>query len=40
VNYGIVLVGAIVILAGLVYMALFRPYEKGTAPASDAWKPR
>jgi amino acid transporter len=38
VNYGIVLVGAIVILVGLVYMVLFRPYEKGTAPASDAWK--
>ncbi|MFS2197712.1 APC family permease [Pseudomonas sp. Pseusp3] len=40
VNYGIALVGAIVILVGVLYMTLFRPYEKGRAPASDAWKNR
>ncbi|MNW00338.1 hypothetical protein D3C71_1958150 [compost metagenome] len=40
VNYGIALVGAIVILVGVLYMTLFRPYEKGKAPASDAWKNR
>ncbi len=37
-NYGIVLVGGIVIMLGLAYMALFRPYDKGTAPHGDAWK--
>lgn len=38
VNYSIPLVGSAVIVLGILYMALFRPYEKGTAPASDAWK--
>ncbi|MCJ1883819.1 amino acid permease [Pseudomonas sp. LA21] len=37
-NYGIILVGGIVIALGLVYMTLFRPYDKGTAPHGDAWK--
>ncbi|WP_324711220.1 APC family permease [Pseudomonas citronellolis] len=38
INYGIILVGAIVIAVGLVYMTVFKPYDKGTAPAGDAWK--
>lgn len=38
INYGIILVGTIVIVVGLLYMTLFRPYDKGNAPAGDAWK--
>ncbi|SDI06081.1 APC family permease [Pseudomonas panipatensis] len=38
INYGIILTGSIVIGLGLLYMLLFRPYDKGTAPAGDAWK--
>jgi amino acid transporter len=37
-NYGIILVGAIVIAIGLAYMLLFKPYERGNAPAGDAWR--
>jgi len=28
----------VVMGAGLVYMLLGKPYDKGTAPAGDAWK--
>jgi amino acid transporter len=38
VNYGIMLVGAIVIITGLIYMLIFRPHERSDAPSSDAWK--
>ncbi len=37
-NYGILLTSAVVIGIGLVYMVLFKPYDKGTAPYADAWK--
>ena len=37
-NYGILLTAAIVIGVGLFYMAVFKPYDKGTAPFADAWK--
>jgi hypothetical protein len=37
-NYGIMLVGAIVIAVGLIYMLLAKPYERGNAPAGDAWQ--
>lgn len=37
-NYGILLTAGVVIAIGLVYMALFKPYDKGTAPFADAWK--
>nr|WP_180206161.1 amino acid permease [Pseudomonas sp. SbOxS1]NYU06378.1 amino acid permease [Pseudomonas sp. SbOxS1] len=37
-NYGILLTAAVVIGIGLFYMAVFKPYDKGTAPFADAWK--
>ncbi|MGE8322860.1 MAG: APC family permease [Pseudomonas sp.] len=37
-NYGILLTAAVVIAVGGLYMALFKPYDKGTAPFADAWK--
>ncbi|OOG14704.1 APC family permease [Pseudomonas sp. C9] len=37
-NYGILLTAAVVIVFGLFYMAVFKPYDKGTAPFADAWK--
>ncbi|WP_166360623.1 APC family permease [Pseudomonas akapageensis] len=37
-NYGILLTAAVVIGIGLFYMAVFKPYDKGTAPFGDAWK--
>ncbi|SDI24764.1 APC family permease [Pseudomonas panipatensis] len=37
-NYGMILTTAVVIGAGLVYMLLAKPYDKGHAPAGDAWK--
>lgn len=40
INYGIAFVGGLIILAGLIYMALFRPHDKSDAPAADAWKIR
>ncbi|UVJ42318.1 amino acid permease [Pseudomonas sp. LS1212] len=36
-NYGIVLTASVVIALGLFYMAVFKPYDKGTAPFADAW---
>ncbi|HYH21997.1 MAG TPA: amino acid permease [Azospirillum sp.] len=38
VNYGMLLTSLIVFLTGLFYMYAFRPFERGTAPAGDAWK--
>ncbi|HWU64625.1 MAG TPA: amino acid permease [Ensifer sp.] len=37
-NYATLLTVAIVAGSGAIYMALARPYERGTAPAGDAWK--
>ncbi|MNF75737.1 Putrescine importer PuuP [compost metagenome] len=37
-NYGILLTAGVVIAIGLFYMAVFKPYDKGTAPFADAWK--
>ncbi|ATR81220.1 MULTISPECIES: APC family permease [Pseudomonas] len=37
-NYGILLTAAVVIVFGLLYMTLFKPYDKGTAPFADAWE--
>ncbi|MNG39330.1 hypothetical protein D3C84_1273670 [compost metagenome] len=33
-----ILTTLVVMGAGLVYMLLGKPYDKGTAPAGDAWK--
>jgi amino acid transporter len=38
INYGMLLTTLIVFMTGLVYMYGFRPFERGTAPAGDAWK--
>ncbi|CDF82475.1 APC family permease [Pseudomonas sp. QL9] len=38
INYAMVLTTLIVIGAGLVYMWLRKPYDRGNAPAGDAWK--
>lgn len=38
INYGMLLTSLIVFSTGLVYMYGFRPFERGTAPAGDAWK--
>lgn len=37
-NYATLLTVAIVAGSGALYMALTRPYERGTAPAGDAWR--
>jgi len=37
VSYGMALTFAAVIVAGLVYMVLGRPYDRSDAPAGDAW---
>lgn len=39
VNYAMILTTAVVIGSGLVYMVIARPYDKGSAPSGDAWKP-
>lgn len=38
INYAMILTTLVVMGAGLVYMLLGKPYDKGTAPAGDAWK--
>ncbi len=38
INYAMPLTTGVVLVLGLAYMLVFRPYEKGTAPAGDAWK--
>ncbi|GLZ84731.1 amino acid permease [Metapseudomonas resinovorans] len=38
VNYGIVVTAAVVIAIGLIYMFALKPYDRGQAPAGDAWK--
>jgi amino acid transporter len=38
INYSMILTTLVVMGAGLVYMLLGKPYDKGTAPAGDAWK--
>jgi amino acid transporter len=38
VNYGIIIVGSVVIMIGLVYMLLFKPYNHSNSPSSDAWQ--
>ncbi len=38
INYSMILTTLVVMGAGLAYMLLGKPYDKGTAPAGDAWK--
>lgn len=38
INYSMILTTVVVMGTGLLYMWLARPYDKGTAPAGDAWK--
>ncbi|WP_297839096.1 APC family permease [Pseudomonas sp.] len=38
VNYSMILTTLVVIGTGFIYMLLSKPYDKGTAPAGDAWK--
>jgi amino acid transporter len=38
VNYSLSLSVAAVVVSGLLYMTLGRPYDRGVAPAGDAWK--
>ncbi|MNW16683.1 hypothetical protein D3C71_2156120 [compost metagenome] len=38
INYSMILTTLVVMGGGLVYMLLGKPYDKGTAPAGDAWK--
>ncbi|MGE8068004.1 APC family permease [Pseudomonas sp. NPDC089569] len=38
INYSMILTTLVVMGAGLIYMLLGKPYDKGTAPAGDAWK--
>ena len=38
INYAMVLTTLVVIGFGLVYMWLRKPYDRGNAPAGDAWK--
>lgn len=38
INYSMLLTTAVVLGAGILYMLLGRPYDKGNAPAGDAWK--
>ncbi len=38
VNYAMVVTTAVVIGLGLLYMWLAKPYDRGNAPAGDAWK--
>ena len=35
-NYGMILVWVVILFFGLLYAALFRPYDHGDAPAGDA----
>lgn len=37
INYGMLVSTAVVIGIGLIYMALRKPYDRGNAPAADAW---
>jgi amino acid transporter len=37
INYAMVVTTVVVIALGLAYMWLAKPYDKGTAPAGDAW---
>ncbi|MOA40633.1 hypothetical protein D3C78_1625280 [compost metagenome] len=37
-NYSMILTTAVVLGAGLLYMLLAKPYDRGNAPAGDAWK--
>jgi amino acid transporter len=38
INYSLGLSVAVMVGAGMVYMVAGRPYDRGTAPAGDAWK--
>jgi amino acid transporter len=38
INYSMILTTVVVMGAGFLYMLLAKPYDKGTAPAADAWK--
>ena len=38
INYSMILTTVVVMGAGFLYMLLAKPYDKGTAPAGDAWK--
>lgn len=38
INYGIVVTAAAIIAIGLLYMLVLKPYDRGQAPAGDAWK--
>ena len=35
-NYGVIVATAGVLVLGFIYMAVARPYDRGTAPAGDA----
>jgi hypothetical protein len=37
VNYGEIAMMAGIVVAGLVYMGVGRPHDRGSAPAADAW---
>ncbi|HTZ69315.1 MAG TPA: amino acid permease, partial [Acetobacteraceae bacterium] len=38
VNYSLSVSVAVMVICGVLYMVLGRPYDRGTAPAGDAWK--
>lgn len=38
INYSMILTTVVVVGSGFLYMLLAKPYDKGTAPAGDAWK--
>lgn len=38
INYSMILTTVVVLAVGFLYMLLAKPYNKGTAPAGDAWK--
>jgi amino acid transporter len=38
-NWAVLLMTALVVLVGLIYLTFGRPYDRGNAPAGDAWKP-
>jgi hypothetical protein len=38
INFAMLLTLAVVVGSGVVYMAVLRPYQTGTASAGDAWR--
>jgi amino acid transporter len=39
-HYSMVLTTAFIVVCGLIYMTVDRPYDKGHSPAGDAWRLR